>query len=88
MKEFFVTNDEVTVEQNPLNPGKTVRSTATNKPISKEAFDLIKRLILSMLPRFAKSISYYIAFPAYLHGHDPTKEIIAVSYAQSLSAKF
>lgn len=47
----------------------------------------IKRLIINMPPRSAKSISASIAFPAYIHGHDPTKEIIAVSYAQSLATK-
>ncbi len=47
----------------------------------------IKRLIITMPPRSAKSISTSIAFPAFVHGHDPTQEIIAVSYAQNLSTK-
>lgn len=46
-----------------------------------------KRLIIAMPPRSAKSISASIAFPAFLHGHDPSKEIIAVSYAQGLATK-
>lgn len=47
----------------------------------------IKRLIITMPPRSAKSISASVAFPAFIHGHDPAKEIIAVSYAQSLASK-
>lgn len=47
----------------------------------------IKRLIISMPPRSAKSISASVAFPAFVHGHDPTKEIVVVSYGQSLAAK-
>ncbi len=45
----------------------------------------IKRLIITMPPRSAKSISASIAFPAFIHGHNPMAEIIAVSYAQGLS---
>lgn len=47
----------------------------------------IKRLIITMPPRSAKSISASVAFPAFIHGHDPTKEIITVSYAQGLASK-
>ena len=46
----------------------------------------IKRLIITMPPRSAKSISASVAFPAFVHGHDPTKEIITVSYAQNLAS--
>lgn len=47
----------------------------------------VKRLIINMPPRSAKSISASVAFPAFIHGHDPTKEIVAVSYAQGLASK-
>lgn len=47
----------------------------------------IKRLIVTMPPRSAKSISASVAFPAFVHGHSPTTKIIAVSYAQSLATK-
>jgi len=47
----------------------------------------IKRLIINMPPRSAKSISASVAFPAFVHGHHPTTKIIAVSYAQSLASK-
>ena len=46
-----------------------------------------KRLIITMPPRSAKSISASTAFSAFIHGHDPAKEIIAVSYAQGLATK-
>lgn len=47
----------------------------------------IKRLIITMPPRSLKSIATSVAFPAFVHGHDPTKEFICVSYAQDLAAK-
>lgn len=47
----------------------------------------IRRLIITMPPRSLKSISASVAFPAYIHGHDPTREVICVSYAQDLAAK-
>lgn len=46
-----------------------------------------KRLIINMPPRSTKSISASVAFPAFVHGHNPTTKIIAVSYAQNLSTK-
>lgn len=74
-----------------LNPGTQYLS---NWHIEAIAWQLeqvrlghVKRLIIAMPPRSAKSISASIAFPAYLHGHDPNKEIIAVSYAQGLATK-
>lgn len=46
----------------------------------------IKRLIINMPPRSAKSISASIAFSAFIHGHNPSAQIMAVSYAQNLSS--
>lgn len=48
---------------------------------------LIKRLIICMPPRHLKSISASVAFPAFVHGHDPAKHIICVSYGQDLATK-
>lgn len=48
----------------------------------------IKRLIITMPPRSLKSISASTAFPAFIHGNDPTKHVISVSYGQELSVKF
>jgi hypothetical protein len=46
-----------------------------------------KRLIITMPPRYLKSICASVAFPAWVLGHDPTRKIICVSYAQDLAIK-
>lgn len=75
-----------------LNPGS---SYVDNWHIIAIAYHLeqirlgkLKRLIICMPPRSLKSISASIAFPAFVHAHDPTKQIIAVSYASDLAANF
>jgi predicted phage terminase large subunit-like protein len=45
------------------------------------------RLIVNEPPRSLKSHCASIALPAWLLGHDPTSQIICVSYAQDLSNK-
>lgn len=47
----------------------------------------IKRLIITMPPRYLKSISASVAFPAWVLGHDPSRKVICASYAQSLAEK-
>ena len=47
-----------------------------------------KRLIINIPPRLLKSHAVSIAFVAWLLGHDPTKQILTVSYAQDLSDNF
>ncbi|MBV1889385.1 MAG: phage terminase large subunit [Proteobacteria bacterium] len=47
----------------------------------------IKRLIINIPPRSLKSISASVAFPAWLLGHDPTTQIICISYSQDLTEK-
>ena len=47
-----------------------------------------KRLIINIPPRLLKSHTVSIAFVAWLLGHDPTKQILTVSYAQDLSDNF
>lgn len=44
-----------------------------------------KRLIVNIPPRHLKSLAVSIAFPAWILGHDPTKQILSVTYAQDLS---
>ena len=44
-----------------------------------------KRLIVNMPPRLLKSHAITVAFPAWLHAHDPFKEILTVTYAQDFS---
>jgi predicted phage terminase large subunit-like protein len=47
----------------------------------------IKRLIITVPPRSLKSICASVAFPAFVLGHDPTRRIICVSYAEGLARK-
>jgi predicted phage terminase large subunit-like protein len=46
-----------------------------------------KRLIINLPPRSLKSITASVAFPAFLHGNDPTLRIIGVSYSGELAKK-
>src|SRR5437879_9742859 len=48
----------------------------------------IRRLIVSLPPRHLKSHLASIAFPAWCLGHEPSAEILCVSYAQELADKF
>src|SRR5882724_501540 len=47
----------------------------------------IKRLIITMPPRFMKSISASVAFVAWLLGRDPTARVICASYALELAMR-
>jgi len=47
----------------------------------------IRRLIINIPPRHLKSLCASVAFPAWLLGHDPTAQIICVSYGQELADK-
>src|SRR5215813_10779697 len=47
----------------------------------------IKRLIINLPPRHLKSLMASIAFPAWCLGHDPSAQIMCVSYAQDLADK-
>jgi predicted phage terminase large subunit-like protein len=46
-----------------------------------------KRLIINIPPRHLKSHATSTAFPAWLLGHDPSKKILVVTYAQDFSDK-
>lgn len=46
-----------------------------------------KRLIISIPPRFMKSICVSVAWPAWILGHNPSANIIVASYSQGLSVK-
>jgi predicted phage terminase large subunit-like protein len=46
-----------------------------------------RRLIINLPPRSLKSISASVALPAWILGHDPTKQIICASYGQDLADK-
>jgi len=42
----------------------------------------IRRLIINLPPRHLKSLMASIAFPAWCLGHDPSAQILSVSYAR------
>jgi hypothetical protein len=42
----------------------------------------IRRLIINLPPRHLKSLLTSIAFPAWCLGHDPSAQLLCVSYAQ------
>src|SRR5499427_7500671 len=46
-----------------------------------------RRLIINLPPRHLKSLIASIAFPAWCLGHDPSAQILCVSYAQDLADK-
>jgi hypothetical protein len=48
----------------------------------------IRRLIITQPPRTGKSTSVSTAFPAWVHGRNPTKKIINVSYGHELAYGF
>src|ERR1700730_9807482 len=47
----------------------------------------IRRLIINLPPRHLKSLIASIALPAWCLGHDPSAQILCVSYAQDLADK-
>ena len=47
----------------------------------------LRRLIINLPPRHLKSLMASIAFPAWCLGHDPSAQILCVSYAQDLADK-
>jgi predicted phage terminase large subunit-like protein len=47
----------------------------------------IRRLIINLPPRYLKSLLASVAFPAWCLGHDPSAQILCVSYAQDLADK-
>ena len=47
----------------------------------------IRRLIINVAPRNLKSLLASIAFPAWCLGHDPSAQILSVSYGQDLADK-
>lgn len=46
-----------------------------------------QRLIINLPPRGLKSVIVSVALPAFILGHDPTREIVCVSYGQDLADK-
>jgi predicted phage terminase large subunit-like protein len=48
----------------------------------------IQRLVINLPPRHLKSLLASVAFPAWVLGHEPSAEILCVSYAHDLAAKW
>jgi len=48
----------------------------------------VKRLLITMPPRYLKSICVSVALPAWILGHDPKRRIVCVSYSLELASKF
>ncbi len=74
-----------------LNAGTIFRSNWHHEVLAAKLEEVrrgeCRRLIINIPPRHLKSHTASIAFPAWLLGHDPTKRILTVSYAQDLSDK-
>jgi predicted phage terminase large subunit-like protein len=47
----------------------------------------IMRLVITLPPRYGKSICASVAFPAWVLGWDPSKRIICASYSENLASK-
>ena len=74
-----------------LNPGTPFQSNwhleVLAAKLEKVRQGVCKRLIINVPPRHLKSHTTSIAFPAWVLGHEPAKQILCVSYAQDLSDK-
>ena len=47
----------------------------------------VRRLVISMPPRYLKSVCVSVAWPAWLLGKDPTRRILVASHSANLSTK-
>ena len=48
---------------------------------------MVRRLIINIPPRSLKSIVTSVAFPAFVLGHDPSKNLVMISYNSDLAVK-
>src|SRR5207237_9891542 len=55
--------------------------------LMRNRYGEINRLLINQPPRSLKSISVSVAYVAWLLGHDPTRRVIVVSYANELAAE-
>lgn len=73
---------------NELNPGIEYEHNWHIDFLADHLTDLnAKRLIINVPPRSLKSIITSVALPAFILGQDPSKRIIAASFARSLALK-
>jgi hypothetical protein len=75
-----------------LNPGQEflyahhIRAVAHHLKLVEKGD--IRRLVIALPPRHLKSHCVSVAFPAWVLGRDPTRRIIAASYAADLAQTF
>src|SRR3569833_2498865 len=74
-----------------LNPGATFLSKwhidAIAYQLDRVRKGEVTRLIINLPPRYLKSLTVSVAFPAFLLGQDSRQKIIGISYGTELSAK-
>ena len=74
-----------------LNPGVPFAGNFHHEAMAAALMEVMsgncKRLNISVPPRYLKSITASVAFPAFVLGHNPAKRIICVSYSQGLADK-
>ena len=72
-----------------LNPGEEFFSNWHIESVAAKLEEVrrgsCKRLIINVPPRHLKSLLASVAFPAWLLGHEPSKQILSVTYAQDFS---
>jgi predicted phage terminase large subunit-like protein len=56
--------------------------------LEQAALRKIKRLIITLPPRYGKSTSATVALPAWVLGRNPAERVICVSYSSELAEKF
>lgn len=55
--------------------------------LGQVAVGKVRRLIITLPPRYLKSTCASVGFPAWLLGRDPTAKIVCVSYGEDLTSK-
>jgi hypothetical protein len=70
-----------------LNELVVVTDNGGRRKVSKREAIVTQRLIINLPSRHLKSLLVSIAFPAWCLGHDPSAQILCVSYAQDLADK-
>ena len=74
-----------------LNPGEEFLSNWHIESVAAKLEEVrrgsCKRLIINVPPRHLKSLLVSVAFPAWLLGHESSKQILSVTYARDFSDK-
>ena len=75
-----------------VNPGVAFLSNwhydAMADRLEKARAGKLKRLMITMPPRYGKSLCVSVAWTAYILGHNPSARIIHITYSSDLSAEF